>query len=442
MNNKVFQECLRQKEKVKARGKFPFWDMLAKKHGYKSGEHLRNDFKNECRRRNIIFDGQGLKQTDTSSFEQGDDFINIVCASPRMMTKEGVLAQFRVDENQWKVESFKVKTSEGYRKDRQVSWHVKGGNVISGDVEDTGKMLVVPLFHIEVRLKRKTEEIRARNVLEELVEDARKFAPKYPRVKYPKQKDGLLYEIAISDLHFGRLTWHSESGKDFDVRIAERDVHKVLDELLRYSTSHAISRILLPLGNDFFNVNSKTNTTVNGTLQQEDTRWQKTFKLGRELAVGMIDKCARIAPVDVLIVKGNHDEERTFYLGEALECWYNRNPNVSIDNGAKARKYYSFGSNLIGFTHGSSEKLERLPMLMTLEVPELWAASTHREFHTGHKHRKYETSEEGITIRILRALAEVDAWTYEKGFIGSQRAAEGFMWHPTKGLVAQFTASP
>ena len=156
----------------------------------------------------------------------------------------------------------------------------------------------------------------------------------------------------------------------------------------------------------------------------------------------MIDRCSQVAPVDVLVVRGNHDEERTFYLGDALECWYHTNPNVMIDNAAKSRKYYQFGKNLIGFSHGYDEKLDKLPMIMSLEVPEMWAQATYREFHTGDKHHKFDTSENGIVVRILRALAAPDAWTYNKGYIGSIRAAESFMWHPTNGVVAQFTARP
>jgi hypothetical protein len=56
------------------------------------------------------------------------------------------------------------------------------------------------------------------------------------------------------------------------------------------------------------------------------------------LAQEVIDKCASIAPVDVIIIPGNHDEERTFYMGDALACRYEGNPNVTVDNSPKTRK--------------------------------------------------------------------------------------------------------
>jgi len=204
-----------------------------------------------------------------------------------------------------------------------------------------------------------------------------------------------------------------------------------------------ISKILIPLGNDFYNVDNKFNTTTAGTPQQEDTRWQKTFKAARELAVEVIDGLSSIAPVDVLIIVGNHDEERTFFLGDSLESFYHRNQNVNINNSPMKRKYYSFGKVLIGFTHGYWEKPEKLPFLMPTEQPERWAETIHREWHLGDKHHKkdllYRTEDtNGVTIRYLRALSATDTWHFDKGYIGAPRGAEGFLWHPVEGLIAQY----
>lgn len=390
---------------------------------------------------------QHIPDNEGASYEEGDDFIHIICASRRMLNKEDVIRQFKIDVAQWEIEKFKVKTSEGYRKDREVKWIVKNGVVTEGRVNDSGKMLVVPLYHIEVHLIRKTDEIRAANAIQEQIADARRFSPKYPKVIKPKQKDGLLYEIDMPDLHFGRLTWEEETGENYDIQIARQTVHQVLNELLADVDAFPIEKILLPLGNDFFNVNNKEGTTTHGTRQQEDTRWQKTFKAGRILAVEMIDACSGVAPVDVLIVPGNHDEERMFYLGDALECWYHACKNVTIDNRANKRKYYSFGKTLLGLTHGSEEKKGILPGLMPLEQPELWAQSKYREWHTGDKHHTnvmvQEVDEQlGVVVRILRSLVPADAWTFDSGFVGAVRAAESFMWHPEKGLIAQFTSIP
>ena len=78
--------------------------------------------------------------------------------------------------------------------------------------------------------------------------------------------------------------------------------------------------------------------------------------------------CATIAPVDVLIVSGNNDEERSFYLGEVLSALYSNTDRIFVDNSAKKRKYYSYGNVLLGLTHGYHEKLKELKDLMAYEV--------------------------------------------------------------------------
>lgn len=383
---------------------------------------------------------------ERNEYEQGNDFINVVCSSKRMLSKEDIIKQFNIDLEIWEIERFKVKTSEGYRKDRKVEWHVSNGSVSRGDVSDSGKMLVVPLYHVEVRFTKKKQVEQARIAIDLMKEDAKNFSPKYPKINYILHKLGLLYEVDMFDVHLGRLAWAEESGEDYDVKLAKKAIQTTLLKLLSLVKEQPVERILLPIGNDFFNVDNKFNTTTGGTPQQEDTRWQKTFKIGREVCVWMIDTCSQIAPVDVLIVGGNHDEQRSFYLGDSLECWYHSSTDVNINNTARKRKYYPFGINLLGFAHGYDEKLDKLPLLMAVDEPELWAKSTYREWHTGDKHHMkklvpFGDEDTGMVIRILRSLASYDAWTFNKGY-ASLRAAEAFLWDKEAGLVAQYTATP
>lgn len=417
------------------------YDAIGEKYGM-TGEKIRNAY----RRFKRASGDDGPVEPSRDKYKEGDNFINIVCASERVLSKDDIIRKFNIDLDVWEIVSFDVKSSEGYRKDRKVDWHVTDGKVLRGDVEDTGKMLVIPLYHVAVRLKKKKQEIAARSAIQDMIEDAKNHAPKYQKIAYPQHKDGMLYEIDMFDIHFGRLTWEEESGESYDIKIARQAIESTLLKLLAMIEKDNVSRILLPLGNDFFNVDNKFNTTTAGTAQQEDTRWQKTFRAGRNICTWMIDTCNQIAPVDVLVIPGNHDEQRSFYLGEALDCWYHNNENVTIDNSAAKRKYYPFGSNLIGFTHGYDEKLSALPLLMAIDRPDLWSQSTYREWHTGDKHHKRDLvpradESTGMVVRILRALAAQDAWTFNKGY-RSLRSGESFLWHPVNGLIAQYTATP
>lgn len=390
------------------------------------------------------FTNKNFKEEESTTYEQGDNFINIICASKRMLTKDEVIKQFKIDLNEWKIESFKVKTSEGYRKDRKVEWDVSDGTVTHGHVRDSGKMLIVPLYHIEVRLKRKVEEIRLNLIKEDIIRDIKKHTFKYPKITYPALDDKCLLEVDLFDLHFGKLTWAEETGDNYDIKIAERLFMKCINDIIVKAEGYHIDRVLFPVGNDFFNVDNKENSTAKGTPQQEDTRWKKTFRKGRQLIVKAIDILSTIAPVDVIIVPGNHDYERAFYLGDSLEAWYHKCANVRVNNNANTRKYYAYGNVLLGFAHGKTEKPGDLRALMPVESPELWAKSKFREWHLGDQHRKIEyfhkgTEEHlGITIRFLRSLTATDSYHHEHVFKAHIRAAEAFIWNKELGMVCQY----
>ena len=111
---------------------------------------------------------------------------------------------------------------------------------------------------------------------------------------------------------------------------------------------------------------------------------------GRKLLIEAIDYLSNFAPVDVIVISGNHDFERMFYVGDTIDMYFSKSKYVTVDNSMKFRKYYKFGNVLLGYTHGGEEKEADLPLLMAQEVPILWSETKYREMHLGHLHHKKE----------------------------------------------------
>jgi len=362
------------------------------------------------------------------------------------MSDKDLLDFLKVDRSLWTIVKVVYGKSEGYRKDRLVEWDVRDGKVAYGHVRDSGKLLIKPLFSVKVYLEKKINEMAARSEIEWLKKEATTYAPKYKLIKHPKkQKDAYLYEIAMPDLQLGRLVLEEEAGAASSPDLYIAKAEKAINELLEIP--YPIERILFPVGNDLFNSNTAGNMTAHGTPQRDDVRWQKTYLLAKRMMIGAIESMTTIAPVDLLVIKGNHDEERIFYFGDTLASWFHNNPNVTIDNRPIGRKYYTFGKVLLGFSHGYYEKESKLDALMAHKVPDLWAKSLFREWHLGDKHHKKDTLiktdefENGVMVRIFRSLADPSVWEFDKGFDGSLRAAEGLLWHKERGLKAQFPVS-
>lgn len=385
---------------------------------------------------------------NSSEIEYGRDFINVICSAERVLNEKDIRQQFQISPDEWHLDKLKVKTSEGYRKDRSVEWEVSNGQVTKGEVHDSGKMLVVPLYHVSATFIRKTQEIRARFVVNELKEDALRLAPRYKPIKYPKLSGHLMYEIMMPDLQLGRLVAEEATGKESNPELSVKRADESVTELLTHIKDKPIEKILFPVGNDFFDANTAEMMTVHGTPQLDDVRWTRTFTLGKNLMIDLIEKLMMIAPVELLLVPGNHDEERVWHLGDTLESRFYKAPNVKVDNRIIKRKYFQYNRCMIGFTHGYYERIESLGGLMPSEAPKVWADTNHHEFHLGDRHHKKDIIlktqelENGVVVRLFRSLADPSVWEFDKGLTGSLKAAEGILWHPTKGVIGQFTASP
>lgn len=354
-------------------------------------------------------------------------------------TLDELLEACKVDLNIWQVDKYIVNKWATARSNKTANLDFQQGK-IDGGIQDNGGMSVTPLFQIKAWLKRKTEELNAKAILEEFIKRANENAPNansFIQNKNVSTGSDLL-EISVPDLHLAKLCWGKETGnKDYDINIASKEYKKAVFSLYQAATGK-INRILLPVGNDIFNSDNMAGTTTKGTPQaaSEDSRWPKTFMVGCQILVDAITQLAQEVPVDVVIVAGNHDKERCFYLGEYLKAWFRNSKSVSVNNEPRQRKYYRFGQNLIGFTHGNEEKPDKLPMLMANEEKQAWSETKFRQWHLGHLHHEISKDIGGVVVRFLPSLCPPDEWHTSKGYIGSILAAQAFQYNQNNGLTA------
>lgn len=440
-------------------------DILLKEHFEDFKNWKRKSVRDEVRKmRNKMKNGRttNTSEAETYDFQDGGNKATFTkkYRGEQIINIDQLIKVCGIDTNQWKVDRWicnKWEVGSIYR-DQNLKWAKeevanKDGNgvaqqVMTGHGVRKPEFIVQELWQVKAWLVRNVEQIINDSIKKSLLEEIKNYSIVYPKIEYPEIiGNKSLFQINIFDLHFGKHSWEDETGENFDIHIATGLYLNCIQKLLLYAKPYSISKILLPVGNDFFNVDNRLNMTANGTLQNEDTRWQKTFSRGRQLIVKAIDMLSQIAPVDIIVVPGNHDMERSFYLGEALEGWYHNSQNVKVNNSPKLRKYYEFGNVMLGFTHGKDEKITELPLIMASEEPTMWSRTKFREWHLGHVHHKKEmkwisTQEfKGVTVRFMRSLTPNDSWHYQKGYIGQIRAGEGFIWDEKDGLISQFSAN-
>ena len=296
----------------------------------------------------------------------------------------------------------------------------------------------LPLFQIKVWLKRRVVELATRAEILDLIDSTKKEIDRHPRTTIRRlTTTGLLFEPSIPDLHIGKLAWGKETGHDnYDTKLARQAFEEALETLIQRVSHFDFERVVFPVGNDLLNADNMINTTTGGTPQNSDVRFQKTFTTARYMIVEAIERLRLLAPVDVVMVPGNHDQLSIWHLGDSLECYFHKYNDVSIDNDPRQRKYYEFGKVMLMFTHGDKGSKPDYLGVVATEQPEMWARTEFREVHCGHIHKVEVAEYHGLKVRVSPALCPPDAWHAEKHFVGNGRSAEAFVWSKDEGLIS------
>ena len=263
--------------------------------------------------------------------------------------------------------------------------------------------------------------------------------PKFKRVHLDYSKTCAV--LNLYDAHISSLALVSDTNNHSDTDSSIKKFEKCFDELLTTTEAFSPEIIVFPIGNDFLHENSIYGTTKKGTKLDVSGNHFDNFTKGLMLLRKCIDKCSQVARVYVPLVPGNHDTDVSNYLATALEQIFEGNENVEIDARRVTRKYFRYGTNLIGLTHGENTKAEALPLIMAVERSKDFADTTERLWLTGHYHHISQKEFPGVTVRTLRGLAETDKWHFDNGYIGSKKAGSVMIFSYEEGLKSEFSSN-
>jgi len=274
------------------------------------------------------------------------------------------------------------------------------------------------------------------NLHQAILEDV--YAPKYPKIKRKKSDDGHLMLIDPADVHIGKLCSAMESGEEYDQQIAVNRVRDGVHGLLNKSSGWNIEKILFVAGNDILHIDSPKRTTTSGTPQDTDGMWFENFINAKKLYIELIETLMQIAPVHFVYNPSNHDYMSGFFLAQVIEARFKNCVDVTFDISIAHRKYSTFGSVLIGTTHGDGAKWQDLPLLMAHES-ETWSKTKHRYIFTHHIHHKQSKDHLSVCIESMRSPSGTDSWHHRNGYQHSPKAIEAYLFHPLHGQIARLT---
>lgn len=363
--------------------------------------------------------------TESYLKNEGDDDDRIVDAFniKRIKTLEDLKSVCEIDEKVWDIHDY-----------IENAWEVtmKGPNY---------QPIVSTNFQVKAFMRKKKEQLYVNQIKDDILSLISKYPSETPNKEYfvsSYNYERNMLEIAIYDIHLGQHTWHEETGQDYDIKIAEALFKWSVQQHLYKARHTKIDKIVFVVGNDFYHIDNEQNTTTHGTQLQADTRWLKVIRTGFRLVTWACSEMLKVAPVELVVVPGNHDWHSTLALGEMLSIYYEHNNVVDVDNRPLRRKYLRYGTALIGFGHGNKEKPQKIIGAMPQEANALWTGAKYTEMHCGHYHHQKVLDPvveyNGIVLRYIPTICATDSWHSENVFTGNTRTSQSFVWNAETGL--------
>lgn len=243
-------------------------------------------------------------------------------------------------------------------------------------------------------------------------------------------------EISIADFHLDKFTLDKEKVEE-RVKRYEDIVNSLVSSVDRV---YQINKIVYVIGNDFFHTDNYLNSTTNLTPQDVSMSYNEAYEIGFDLMVRTISQLrAYCSEMDIILVQGNHDRTKSYYLAHALEVYFKADKNIKFNREHSVTKYIKLGNTFIGYHHGNT-KIDDLPLLFATSPDSCvdFGTSKYREVHTGDKHFYMAKDIKGVRVQQLPSLSGVDRWHLDNNYVNSVRAAIVTVYHPEEGKIAEF----
>lgn len=266
-------------------------------------------------------------------------------------------------------------------------------------------------------------------LLDKYIVNKQRTSYSFPLFSTPGKKLGI---VNLFDAHLDKIPIKSTCGVETtveqNIEVFLNTVDRICGELVRQD----VDEIVFPVGNDLFHTNGFNSQTKKGTQIEYYGSPEDNYYIICDAITEAVTRLAVVAKktVKVIMIKGNHDEDKVTVLGYWLERMF-KGTNVEVDYLRKQRKYIQFGKNLIGFAHGDKEKqkMAQLPLIMATEAKELWGNTVYRKMYLGDLHHGFEfqflkaKDHPGVEVEYLRSVGTTDSWHEDFGWIGIPKTA-------------------
>ena len=223
-----------------------------------------------------------------------------------------------------------------------------------------------------------------------------------------------LYVVPLFDMHLGVARY-----EDF------MQTQEFIGEEIRLGHE----KIIFAIGSDLIHNNDMKGNTANGTPIEQIDVTKAIFDAGKFYIPLLTLAIQTGAEVEVIYVKGNHDEMASWGFVHYLSGLF---PQIVFDLEVEERKARLWNGVFVGFTHGDkASNLRDMTEAFINENTQIWSQATIREIYSGHLHKERVAEHLKTRVRILSTRAITDRWSKDRAF-HSVKEFQTFVFLPNR----------
>lgn len=227
--------------------------------------------------------------------------------------------------------------------------------------------------------------------------------------------------IQIGDGHIGMLAHCAETGQNFDLKIAERELCTAIAMLI--DEMPPCARIVInDLGDMTHYDNIAGKTSHSGHDLDYDGRMHKMLRVYVRTMRFIVDRClAKAAHVDVIVNQGNHSAVNDLWMRELLEVAYGPSGRVTVLDNSNIFIPYRMGNTLVMTNHTDKCAVKDLVGVMISDFREDFGQTEFHYIDTGHVHHRFVAKEyPSVVVESWNHLAANDKYSHEMGYRSRQ----------------------
>lgn len=286
-------------------------------------------------------------------------------------------------------------------------------------------------------VKTTTDQEKLYQMMQEAIQALGEDLPRVSLMSPPPAGNANLMNCyVITDYHLGALSWHEETGADWDIHIAEAmllDWFKMAIALAPDSETAVFAQL-----SDFLHFDGMIAQTPESKHPLDtDTRFAKLVRASIRVLRRVIDMLlSKHQKVHCIFADANHDPVSQIWLREWFSVLYENEPRITVDNSPSPYNAYEFGATSLFFHHGHKRRVSEVTEVFAAKFREMFGRTKYSYAHMGHMHHLDIKENNLMIVEQHRTLAAPDAYASRGGWMAG-RDAQVITYHNQYGEVSR-----